>query len=652
MDGQSLNIPEERIQQLRQIFPDCFSEGKIDFQRLKAALGEDVLFPGEHYELSWAGKADARREVQRQTTATLIPDVEGSVDFENAQNIFIEGENLEVLRVLQKSYFGKVKMIYIDPPYNTGSDSFVYPDDFSERQEDYLRRTGAKDEAGYLNKQDLWKKNTKENGQFHSAWMSMMYPRLYLARNLMREDGVIFVSIDDNEVANLRLLMDEVFGEENFVAQIIIQSNKRGQTYKDISKTHEYLLLYAKGDEYTLFELDKLENGLPYEDAKGKFDLWELRNRNPKFGKHNRPNLYYPIYVAPETLDSKGYSKISLSQTTEYCEEALPINSEGKESCWRWGKDKVLRSDLKGDNPDLIAKKTREGKWNVYEKSRKATTKAKSLWDETGVISEQGTMELGQLGLAEFFDHPKPKGLISKCVKIATEEDDLILDFFAGSGTTAQAVMELNAEDGGNRRFILVQMPEPLEENSEAWKAGYRSIADIGRARVRKVIERLQAAAAEKAKTPGLFEASENKAGQVLGFQSYRLQYSNFKVWRNDLEGKGAILNQLQMFQEPLAEYRGKHSTLLTELLLKAGFPLTVEVTEKSVDGYLVFEVDGGRMWVALDKVTAAVFQAAAAARPSVFVTLSGLFAGGSPDETMANAHLQLKDAGVDFKVI
>jgi len=652
MDGQSLNLTEERIHQLRQIFPDVFSEGKIDFNRLRAALGENVLFPGEHYELSWAGKADARREVQRQTTATLIPDVEGSVDFDNAQNVFIEGENLEVLRVLQKSYFGKVKMIYIDPPYNTGNDSFVYPDDFAERQEDYLKRTGAKDEAGFLNKQDLWKKNSKENGQFHSVWLSMMYPRLYLARNLMREDGVIFVSIDDNEVANLRLLMDEVFGEENFIAQIIIQSNKRGQTYKEISKTHEYLLLYSKGDEYTLFELEKMENSLPYEDAKGKFDLWELRNRNPKFGRHNRPNLYYPIYVAPETFDTKGYSKISLTQTSEYCEETFPLNSEGKESCWRWGKDKVLKSDLTSENPDLVAKKTREGKWNIYEKARKATTKAKSLWDETGVISEQGTMELGQFGLADFFDHPKPKGLISKCVKIATEEHDLILDFFAGSATTAQAVLELNAEDGGNRRFILVQMPEPLEENSEAWKAGYRSIADIGRARVRKVIERLQGQAAEKAKTPEIFEASEKAARQVLGFQSYRLQYSNFKVWRNDLEGKDAILNQLQIFQEPLSEYRGKHSALLTELVLKAGFPLTVDVTETAVDGCPVFDVDGGRMWVALERVTPAVFQTAAEARPTVFVTLSGLFAGGNADETMSNANLQLKDAGVDFKVI
>lgn len=247
MDGQSLNITEERINQLRQIFPDVFSEGKVDFNRLQAALGEDVLFPGEHYELSWAGKAEARREVQRQTTATLVPDLEGSVDFDNAKNIFIEGENLEVLRVLQKSYFGKIKMIYIDPPYNTGNDSFVYPDDFAERQEDYLKRTGEKDEAGFLNKQDLWKKNVKESGHFHSVWLSMMYPRLYLARNLMREDGVIFVSIDDNEVANLRLLMDEVFGEENHIGTFIWKrrQNPDNRNQNNISVDHEYIICYS-----------------------------------------------------------------------------------------------------------------------------------------------------------------------------------------------------------------------------------------------------------------------------------------------------------------------------------------------------------------------------------------------------------------------
>lgn len=637
MDGQSLNIPEERIEQLRQIFPDVFSEGKVDFNRLKAALGEDVLFPGEHYELSWAGKAEARREVQRQTTATLVPDLEGSVDFDNAKNIFIEGENLEVLRVLQKSYFGKIKMIYIDPPYNTGNDSFVYPDDFAERQEDYLKRTGEKDEAGFLNKQDLWKKNVKESGHFHSVWLSMMYPRLYLARNLMREDGVIFVSIDDNEVANLRLLMDEVFGEENHVAEIIWQKRVTRENRSLFSVTHEYLLIYCKNVDF----LEDAINLLPMtEEALSRY-------KNPDGDERGTWTSVPAIAQAGHATPSQFYTL-----TTPSGRQIDPPSG----SCWRYTerrmKEEIAKNNIwfgkDGNGVPRIKK--------FLESGRQGLTPV-TLWMGTDVeTNDNGKRQLLQLfGGTSVFDAPKPVKLINTTLNLGTKEGEehIILDFFAGSATTAQAVLELNAEDSGNRRFILVQMPEPLEENSEAWKSGYRSIADIGRARIRKAIERLQAGAAEKAKTPGLFEASENTTnGQVLGFQSYRLQYSNFKVWRNDLEGKDAILNQLQMFQEPLAEYRGKHSTLLTELVLKAGFPLTVDVTEKEVDGCLVFEVDGGRMWVALDKVTTAVFQAAAEARPTAFVTLSGLFAGINADETMANANLQLKEAGVDFKVI
>ncbi|MBI5304019.1 MAG: site-specific DNA-methyltransferase [Chloroflexi bacterium] len=257
MDGQSLNLTAEKIAQLRALFPEVFAENKIDFARLKDVLGETAAFPNEHYELSWAGKAEARKEIQKQTTATLIPaandtnlrETEIGGDSRNSrhEHIFIEGENLQVLRILLKSYFGKVKMIYIDPPYNTGNDSFVYPDDYAERQDEYKKRAGITDSAGYLNKQDLWRKNSRENGQFHSVWLSMMYPRLYVARNLLREDGVIFVSIDDNEQANLKLLMDEIFGEENFIGKITIQSNPRGrQSEQFLATLHDYIFLYAK----------------------------------------------------------------------------------------------------------------------------------------------------------------------------------------------------------------------------------------------------------------------------------------------------------------------------------------------------------------------------------------------------------------------
>lgn len=650
MDGQSLNLTEERIEQLRQIFPEVFSEGQIDFNRLRAVLGEYVLSPGEHYELNWAGKAEARREVQRQTTATLIPDLEGSVDFDTAQNIFIEGENLEVLRVLQKSYFGKVKMIYIDPPYNTGNDSFVYPDDFAERLEEYEKRTDKRNSEGFLNKQDLWKKNLRENGHYHSVWLSMMYPRLYLARNLMQEDGVIFVSIDDNEVANLRLLMDEIFGEDNFLGILVINSTPNARDYGHIGKMHEYALLYCKNWEKAVtFELEEKDKKFKYQDKDGGFNIHPLYNSNEAFTPANRANLYYPFYLNPASITELGFFEIGLKKHDDWIEIYPPKSEKNNiQFVWRWGKEKAY-DNL---NMEIVGYRTEGGDYRIVQKLRHTTKLIRSLQLQTSVSSRRGTAEIEELFGQKIFQFPKPVELVKTLIKVGTNSPDLILDFFSGSATTAQAVLELNAEDNGNRRFILVQMPEPVEEDGQAWKSGHRSIADIGKARIRKVFEGMKNQAAERTKTPELFGASENNAGQVLGFQSYRLQYSNFKIWRNDLEGKDVILNQLQLFQEPLAEYRGKHSALLSELVLKAGLPLTVDITVESVDDCTVFNVDNGRMWVALDNVTPAVFQAAAAARPSAFVTISGLFSGADADEIMANANLQLKDAGVDFKVI
>jgi adenine-specific DNA-methyltransferase len=301
----SLDIPAQRIGQLQGLFPEAFTEGKIDLKRLADLLGDNVASGRENYELTWGGKSEARREIQKRTTATLRPDTANSVNWDSTQNLYIEGENLEVLRTLQKAYFGKVKMIYIDPPYNTGSDSFVYPDDYSERLSEYRARTGQTDEAGFVNKQDMWKKNVKENGQFHSVWLSMMYPRLFLARNLLRDDGVIFVSIDDNEVANLKLLMDEIFGAENFEATIIPISNPGGRDYKQVAITHEYLMVYSKSQKSELNELQK-DVGFPFFDSKGGYQPRELRNRNPKFNSQNRPRLFYPYFVNPNNTKD-GY---------------------------------------------------------------------------------------------------------------------------------------------------------------------------------------------------------------------------------------------------------------------------------------------------------------------------------------------------------
>ena len=629
MDGKSLDIVTEKLGQLKGLFPDIFAENQIDLARLKEILGEEVFVQNEHYELSWAGKSEARREIQKQTTATLTPDRSGSVNFGSTQNVFIEGENLEALRVLQKSYFGKIKMIYIDPPYNTGNDSFVYPDDYSERSDEFNKRTGITDENGFLNKQDLWQKNNKENGRFHSVWLSMMYPRLYLARNLLREDGVIFISIDDNEASNLKLICDEVFGEENFIAQIIVQSNKRGQTYKEIAKTHEYLYMYSKSENYELFELEKeLDSSLPYEDERGRFDLWELRNRNPKFGKFNRPNLYFPIFIDPNSINENGYANISLNQSKEFNEETYPLNSEGLESCWRWGKDKVSK-----EMSDLIAKKTKSGKWNIYEKSRKSTTKAKSLWTETSIISEQGTIELGKLNLSNFFDHPKPVDLIKKSLRIATQNSDLVLDFFAGSGTTAQAVMELNEEDGGNRQFTCVQMPEVLEENSEAYKSGYKTIADITKARISKVIEKITTERESKL---------ELETRQPLGFNAYKLAPSNFKIWRSDIQGKDAILEQLQVFQSS-EKSDSPQENMLTELLLKTGLGLGVKYFQEQ-SFYKV-----GNLWICFEKFQPEMKEQILQGNVQKVIFLNSCFAS---DAELSNLQLELKENEINLVII
>src|SRR5579872_1593377 len=437
--GASLDIAAEKRDELLRLFPEAAAEGgRVDIERLRLALGDSIETGKERYGLSWPGKADCFKTIQSPSMATLLPVRDKSINFDSTENLIVEGDNLEVLKLLQKSYLGKIKMIYIDPPYNTGND-FIYPDDYSESLQTYLEYTGQVDSEGRK-----FGTNTDTNGRFHSKWLNMMYPRLYLARNLLRDDGVIFVSIDDGEFSNLRSLMNEIFGEDLLVSVIVIQSNKRGQTYKEIAKTHEYVLVYAKSDECELFELTKGDDALPFTDSKGKFDLWELRNRNPKFGRHNRPNLYFPIYVNPDDTDENGYAKVTLEEKSGHSVAVFPRNSEGDDGCWRWGKDKLKGSDLGSALPVIVARQRRDGQWNIYEKSRKSTTKAKSLWTETDVISEQGTMEMGQLGLANCFDHPKPLGLVGKCIRIGAGPEDIVLDFFAGSGTTAHAVMEQN----------------------------------------------------------------------------------------------------------------------------------------------------------------------------------------------------------------
>ena len=345
------------------------------------------------------------------------------------ENLILKGNNLLALHTLKSQFRGRVKLIYIDPPYNTGNDSFGYNDNFN-----------------------------------HSTWLTFMKNRLEIARQLLSDDGFIFISCDDNEQAYLKILCDEIFQSENFISQIIVQSNKRGQTYQEISKTHEYLLVYAKSDLSEIKELEKT-NGFSIADDKGGYELRELRNRNPKFGRFNRPNLFYPIYVDPTKTDKDGLLPVSLEKSSKYSVAVLPLNSTGGESCWRWGKDKLRANS--GENTriyDVVAKLKTTSEFGIYEKYRKVTYKAKSIWLESEVISEQGTMELRQLGLSDEFTFPKPSYLIEKILQIGSNEDSIVLDFCAGSGTTAQAVLELNKQDTGKRNFILVEQLDYVEK--------------------------------------------------------------------------------------------------------------------------------------------------------------------------------------------
>lgn len=366
-------------------------------------------------------------------------------------NLIIQGDNLKALKALLPTYAGKVKCIYIDVPYNTGNENWVYNDNVNSPMiQEWLGKA--------VDIEDLTR---------HDKWLCMMMPRLKLLRELLSEDGVIFISCDDNELANLRVLLNEIFGENNFYSQVIVRANSRGQTYNQIAKTHEYLIVYTKNPETELFELEKdsESNDLNLNDEIGAFNIRELRNRNPKFGKHNRPNLFYPIYINPKSEDKDGFCLVSLTESKEFSEMVEPFNSQMKESCWRWGKDKVTKNvSSKPTTSNLVSKKKNDGSFGIYEKYRKTTFKPKSIWDDNSFLNETGTIELRELGLENQFDFPKPKSLVKQCIALATSEGDIVLDSFAGSGTTAQAVLELNEESGVERNFILVEMESYANE--------------------------------------------------------------------------------------------------------------------------------------------------------------------------------------------
>jgi len=565
------NLFAERIEEFKQLFPEVVTEGKVDFDKMRMALGEEVDGKLERYTFTWAGKKDAIRLLQIPSRATLVPDKDESINFDTTQNMFIEGDNLEVLKLLWKPYFGRVKMIYIDPPYNTGND-FIYNDNYTDPLNTYLMLTGQKDTEG-----NLLFSNPDTSGRYHSAWLSMLYPRLFLARQLLQDDGVIFVSIDDNEVHNLRMLMNEVFGEENFVALITAQTNPRGRTLDPfIAKTHEYIMIFARNaGANALRQIPKTPEALAEydrQDSNGKYRELELRNRNPMFNRKNRPHMFFPLYVNPDT------NEVSLIKQNELQVEVYPLNTKGEEGCWTWGKEKAA-SNLHL----LVGRQVSTGAWRIFRKDylpeEGATTKEKSIWLDKTINHENGKEELGRLFDKAPFDFPKSVDLMKKCILLGTDKEshDIVLDFLAGSCTTAQAVLEMNRTDGGNRQFIMVQLPEPTE-NEE-----FPTIADIGKERIRRVITKL------KKEAEGKMDLANRETPEDLGFKVFKLAESNYRPWVG-VEDKDpeAYAKQMELYLDPLVE-GWQEENVIYEVALKEGYSLACliekvdKITENTV---------------------------------------------------------------------
>jgi len=561
-DTKSPDIAAGNIEQLKALFPEAVTEGQVDFDVLRQLLGGEVDEREEKYGLNWHGKRRARQLALTPSTGTLRPCPEDSVDWGTTQNLMIEGDNLEVLKLLQKSYAGKVKLIYIDPPYNTGGD-FVYPDDFQDNIRNYLELTGQVDGNGHK-----ISSNTEASGRFHTDWLNMMYPRLKLARNLLHQDGVMFVSCDDNEAENLRCLLNEVFGEENFVAQFVWKARQftDARATTNVSTDHEYILAYARTPEFSLrgIERDESKFSNPDNDPAGP---WMSRSILGLATRDQRPNLHYNLVdpisgrtFPPNPATGWRYSPERMRELVSAGRILFPAKDDGRP------REKKFRSDMQAD---FISFRT--------------------IID--GVHTADGTQEIRQLFGAEVFVFPKPCELIRRIAEQALDEDDLVMDFFAGSGTTGHAVMAQNSTDGGNRRYILVQLPEPLDPGDKGQKVAAEFCGQLGKPRTIAELtkERLRRAAKKIKEDNPLF------AGDI-GFRVFKLASSNIRAWEPDREN---LPQTLEESVEHLKTDRTEQD-ILFELLLKLGLDLTVPIEEKKIAGKTVHSIGAGTLLVCL----------------------------------------------------
>jgi len=569
-----VNFTEKNIDKIAALFPSAITETKdadgklkraVNFDQLKQLLSDEVVDGDECYEFTWVGKKQSIIEGNRPIRKTLRPSKEESKNWDSTENLYIEGDNLDVLKLLQNSYLNKVKMIYIDPPYNTGND-FVYRDNFKVSKEDYEDELGLFDEE-----ENRLFKNTETNGRYHSDWCSMMYPRLQLARNLLTDDGVIFISIDDNEVHNLRKICDEVFGEENFVAIINWKGRGGRQDSKYYAAVHEYILSYAKSkDNFSAGEEIKSGDIYPkYDEERKRFYKTQLlRKWGSNSRREDRPNLFYPI-TAPDGTD---VYPMQSNNSGKYS------GVEKLEGRWRHGPS-TMKKNIKEGLVEFV--KQPDGTWIPYEKiyaplEGEEKTKKYTTWIEE---TNDGTNVVKELFDSQVFDYPKTPSLLSKFLKMGNVEDDaIILDFFSGSATTAHAVMQLNSEDGSKRKFIMVQLPEETDPKSEAYKAGYKNICEIGKERIRRAGKKIEEELNAKSNEGDLFKEEEHKTLDT-GFRVFRVDSTNMK----DVYYSPSQYNQ-QMLLDLESNIKDDRSDidLLYGVLLDWGVPLSLpHITEK-----------------------------------------------------------------------
>ena len=612
LDGLSMNIEQTNLDKLRSVFPECVSEGKLDIDKLLSLCGEYIDNDFEKYKFEWKGKAECLRLAQKRSTGTLRPCPEESVDWDTTRNLYIEGDNLEVLKLLQTAYYRKVKMIYIDPPYNTGND-FVYADDFADPMARYKEVT-----------QQTTKSNPETMGRYHTNWLNMMYPRLRLAAHLVRDDGVIFISIDDVEIDNLKKLCNEIFGEENFVAQFIWQSrqNKDNRNITGVSIDHEYVVCYTKQFGHRVFrgtdrKTEQYKN--PDNDPRGP---WTSANMVGLATADARPNLHYDL-INP--ADGRNYG----------CPE----------KGWRYDRNTMNRLIQEGriiwpDNPD-----GRPRKKSFLNELSDNLPGFSSIFS-TGVYTNTATKEIGGLFNRYLFDFPKPVEIIKQLISQVSNTDDTILDFFSGSATTAHAVMQLNAEDGGNRRFILVQIPELCDEKSEAYKAGYKNICEIGKERIRRAGKKILEEHIQ-------VTMDEDKSPLDVGFRVFKLDTSNLKTWdATPIEDEQLDL-LYQRMNSMIHRVKPERTDLdmIYEIMLKLGVPLTYSVTSFSVNNKTVYGVgDDCLLLVCLaEDVQPEDIEQMAEYAPAKIIISRDSFAD---DTAMANAYYILRDHGIELKLV